>query len=53
MKHCVKYSKNQSTTLAGNGCSYTNASINYVVFMVDFSVQIVDRWMPKEDDHKF
>lgn len=50
MKHSVKYSRNQSTALAGNGCTYKNASINYVVFMADFSAQIVDRWMPKEDD---
>jgi hypothetical protein len=27
-------------------------SINYVVFMDDFSVRILGRWIPKEDHQK-
>jgi hypothetical protein len=35
--------------MARNGCACTDVSINYVVFMADFSVQIVGRWVPNDD----
>lgn len=38
--------------MARNGCTCTDVSINYAVFVADFSVQIVGRCMTKEDDHK-